>query len=298
MWREETAVLSSFDYTKLNNLLKDFYELTGIRITVFDENFRELTSYPKDIAEACAFIRQNPEAEEACHECDRRACEKARNLRKTFVYQCHAELTEAVAPVYVGNLPAAYILFGHLFSCPTYGEGWEKIRTACARDHLDEKQLKLLIDSMPVTPREKILASSHILSAVASYLFFDRIITLRQQDLSVRVDEYISEHYLEDLDVRKICSHFYIGKTQLYQIAAENYGKGIAEHIRDMKIARAEELLADDPDLSVHEISSQCGFSDYNYFITVFKKQTGTTPGKYRKNQGVTESEQMSSLQH
>lgn len=285
-------MLSNFDFTKLNGLLKDFYELTGIRITVFDEDFRELTSYPEQLSEACAFIRQDPEAEAACHACDRQACRKAKALHESVVYQCHAGLTEAVAPVFVGNLPTAYILFGHLFSYPSHEEGWEQIRHTCSRYHLDEQALKPLIDSLPITPHDKIIASSHILQAVASYLCLDRIITLRQQDLSVRIDEYITEHYLEDLDVKKICHHFYIGKTQLYQISAENYGKGIAEHIRDMKIARAEELLADDPDLSVHEIASMCGFSDYNYFITVFRKKTGMAPGKYRRSRSLPDSGQ------
>ena len=43
-------MISSFDIAKLHSLLKDFYQLTKIRITVFDDSFRELTSYPDEIA--------------------------------------------------------------------------------------------------------------------------------------------------------------------------------------------------------------------------------------------------------
>ena len=46
-------MISTFDITKLNALLKDFYNLTQIRITIFDENFHELAAYPENIAPFC-----------------------------------------------------------------------------------------------------------------------------------------------------------------------------------------------------------------------------------------------------
>ena len=55
-------MISSFDIAKLHSLLKDFYQLTKIRITVFDDSFRELTSYPDEIADFCKLIRR------LCHE--------------------------------------------------------------------------------------------------------------------------------------------------------------------------------------------------------------------------------------
>lgn len=35
-------------------------------------------------------------------------------------------------------------------------------------------------------------------------------------------------------------------------------------------------------ELPLAEISAQCGFKDYNYFITVFKKTVGIPPKKYK----------------
>ncbi len=55
-------MISTFDLTKLNALLKDFYTLTHIRITVFDETFRELAAYPEQIAPFCRIIRTDSHA--------------------------------------------------------------------------------------------------------------------------------------------------------------------------------------------------------------------------------------------
>ena len=43
-------MISAFNTIKLRHLLKDFYQITHIRITVFDENRTEIVSYPDQIA--------------------------------------------------------------------------------------------------------------------------------------------------------------------------------------------------------------------------------------------------------
>lgn len=70
-------MISAFNLRKLNDLLKDFYTLTQIRITVFDDTFKELTAYPEHIAPCCQIIRMSPEAKAECIRCDQLACEKA-----------------------------------------------------------------------------------------------------------------------------------------------------------------------------------------------------------------------------
>lgn len=277
-------MLSTFNLEKLNELLGDFYNLTGMRITVFDETFAEITSCPKQIAPICRFIRTNPEAESACHACDKKACQIASAKKKPYLYHCHAGLTEAVAPVFVGGLPVAYVLFGHLFSYDDPEFGKQEILRACRKYELDENILASYVSGLSLTGKDKILSASHILAAVASYLCIDQMITLRRQELPVQLDAYITEHLAEDLSAEKICDHFHIGRTQLYEIAQRNYGTGIAEHIRKMRIEKAKKLLRENDEYNVSEIADLCGFCNYNYFITIFRKETGTTPGAYRKN--------------
>ena len=70
-------MISVFDLEKLRGILKDFYEISHIRITVFDENRNELVSYPTAVASYCAVIRGSIKGLDACLDCDRRACETA-----------------------------------------------------------------------------------------------------------------------------------------------------------------------------------------------------------------------------
>lgn len=275
-------MISTFNLDKLQSLLKDFYTLTRIRITVFDDTFRELVSYPEKISPFCQLIRTDSEGYRQCMLCDKNACETASRQHKPYTYQCHAGLTESIAPLYMGNLVIGYLLFGHIFAYNSHEEGFTKIEALCSPYEIDREALKASAYELPIIPEEYIVSASHILQAVASYLCLERIAVLRQKDLPVLIDEYINEHYTEQIDVPDICSRFQIGKTYLYEISGQNYGMGIAEHIRRLRIERAKKLLTEQEDMSITEIASQCGFTDYNYFITVFKRLTGMPPRQYR----------------
>lgn len=278
-------MISSFDLTKLKLLLKDFHDMTKIRITVFDDSFHELAAWPEQIAPFCQIIRSDANAAAQCRNCDTKACEIAAKRRTLYTYHCHAGLTESITPIIIGNIIIGYLLFGHVFSYTSYEEGWEQIQKLCEGYSIDIKELEAACRKQPIITDEYISSASHIMQAVASYLCMERMVTLRQQNLPVQIDQYIQEHFTENMDTLRLARHFGIGRTQLYEIAKQNYGVGIAVHIRNLRIEKAQKLLCEQPGLSLAEVAAQCGFDDYNYFITVFKRTTGIPPKTYALHQ-------------
>lgn len=274
-------MISSFDIAKLNSLLKDFYELTKIRITIFDDTFHELTSYPEDIAPFCKLIRQSSVCAEKCHACDQHACEIAAKRNSSYTYRCHAGLTESITPIRMGNIVIGYLLFGHVFSCSSFEEGWASIQEACKDYDVPLAKLKAACKKQPIISHDYISSASHIMKAVASFLCMERMVSLHRQELPVQIDAYIQEHFTEKIDAVSIAQHFKIGKTKLYEIAKQNYGMGIAEYIRNLRVEKAKQLLTGQEELSLAEIAYECGFDDYNYFITVFKRVVGVPPKAY-----------------
>lgn len=274
-------MISSFDMNKLNLLLKDFYNMTQIRITVFDDSFHELAAYPEQLAPFCRIIRSDTDAAAQCHHCDEQACKIASKRRTLYTYRCHAGLTESITPIIIGNIIIGYLLFGHVFSYASREEGWRQIQNACKNYSVDMPALKAACEKQPIIPENYISSASHIMQAVASYLCMERLVTLHQQALPVQLDEYIQAHYTENIDALYLARQFGIGKTQLYEIAKQNYGVGIAAHIRNLRMEKARQLLSEQPELSLIEVASACGYDDYNYFITVFKRVVGVPPRAY-----------------
>ena len=276
-------MISIFDLEKLSGLLKDFYEISHIRITVFDENLTELVSYPERVAPYCAVIRGTSKGFDACMACDRQACEKAAKKHSTYIYRCHAGLTEAVTPLYVGDVLVGYILFGHVFSYPSHEEGWAVVEQRCADLRVNMRMLKDTIFSAALIEENYIRSAAQILHAVASYLILERMATLKEDLLAARLDAYLSAHYSDKIKAPMIAEYLGIGKTQLYELSKQLYGCGIAERIRALRMEKAKALLREQKKLTLSEIAALCGYSDYNYFITVFSRETGWSPGDFRK---------------
>lgn len=274
-------MISSFDLSRLKLLLKDFHNMTRIRITVFDESFHELAAYPELPAPFCRILRSDEAAAAQCRRCDAQACKTASRRRTLYTYRCHAGLTESITPIILGNITIGYLFFGHVFSYPSHEEGWDKIRELCKDYRIDQNALKAACLKQPVITEDYIASASHIMQAVASCLCMERMVTLRRQELPVQIDEYIQAHFTEKLDAARLTRQFGIGKTQLYKIAKQNYGVGIAAHIRNLRIEKARKLLTEQTGLSLAEVASECGFDDYNYFITVFKRIAGMPPKAY-----------------
>lgn len=277
-------MVSVFDRNKLQSLLQDFYEITKIRITVFDEDRRELVSYPEQIAPFCRVIRSCSEGLDACEACDKAACETARRRRKTYIYQCHAGLTEAVTPLYVEDVLVGYLWFGHVFAYSDVETGWRKIEARCRCFPVDIDRLERVCKQQPLVSHRYVQSATQILHAVASYLILERMATLQEDKLAVRLDAYVSRHFTEDLKVSRLCAELGIGKTQLYKFSQQLYGQGIAEHIRSLRMDLAKRLLLEPQNRTIAEIATACGYGDYNYFISVFTREVGQSPGMYRKS--------------
>lgn len=66
----------------------------------------------------------------------------------------------------------------------------------------------------------------------------------------------------------------------------EDTGKTPLEYLTDMRVSQAKNLLIQNNGnrYSIADIALKCGFRDSFYFSTCFKKHTGVTPSKYRKN--------------
>ena len=69
----------------------------------------------------------------------------------------------------------------------------------------------------------------------------------------------------------------YLGK-----LIKKSTGKYYSDVLNEYKIERSRRLLLY-TDHSVEQIGGMCGFSNPNHFFRTFKKYTGTTPAKYRR---------------
>lgn len=98
-----------------------------------------------------------------------------------------------------------------------------------------------------------------------------------------KIMDEIKEHYTENITLTGLAEKYSISVSYLSELLKEHLQLSFSEYISSKRIQKAKELLADDS-LSIEQIAEQTGYNDYFYFTKVFKKNTGISPSKYRKN--------------
>jgi AraC-like DNA-binding protein len=92
---------------------------------------------------------------------------------------------------------------------------------------------------------------------------------------------YIHEHLTEKIAVDELSRKVYLSRNVFFKWFKEQFGITPLDYINNERIKLAKQLLAD-PGSSVSSVSMQCGFSDVNYFIRLFRKNEGITPKAYK----------------
>lgn len=258
---------------KLEEIMRAFYTLTGIRFVIFDSDYNEILAYPEVPCEFCAKLRSNPTLREKCRMSDICAFEKCRKSKEVLIYKCHAGLVETCTPIKNEDKILGYVIFGQI------------------ADTKDKDELKSITSkSAPQCPTDginynsesEILAAAKLLEMCTDYLLLKEIIEADTEKIITDVKEYISLHLGQDIKTSDLCTLANVTRTKLYEIFSRECGMGIARYIKTERLKKARHLLKT-TSLSITEISDSTGFADYNYFSRVFKEYFGVSPSKFRK---------------
>ena len=106
-----------------------------------------------------------------------------------------------------------------------------------------------------------------------------------EDDLSLirEVESYISEYYCSDtFTVDSILKKTYTSYHKLNFLFKSIHGMTISEYIRNKRIERSKEMIADNAK-SISQIAYEIGYSSISNYILAFKKVYQITPGKYKK---------------
>lgn len=272
----------SINKEELLSLMKDFHKFTHVRIVVLDEEFMEIAAYPNRHSSFCKELRNDERALKRCKECDYNACVVAKKTKASYIYKCHAGLTEVISPIMIDEKILGYIMLGQVLQVENPEESWKSIENYIGEFDLDIECIKNLYFKKKNYSHKRILSASKIMEACAAYLLLSKMIVLNENSIAKKLDDYIKNNISVELDVDKICRDLQISRVKLYDLSERSYGMGIAEYIRKTRVDKAQKLLLKS-NKRIGEIADECGFLDYNYFTKVFKRYVGMTPRDYRK---------------
>lgn len=272
-----------FNHEKLLKVIKDFYELTYATISIWDSNFNQIMVYPSNHKRLCKKVKENVCGNRSCFKSDKNACIQAAKTNEPYVFTCHAGLLDVAIPVRYKQQILAYIMFGQIRDKEEEYVNLNTVKKLCKKYDISEEEIEKNYNEIPALTHNQINAATNFLCMSTIYLYISQAIKIEQNDLVSSIDSYITDNIEKQITIEKLCGEFNISQNKLYELSHKYFYTSISNYIALKKIEIAKNYLTTGQ-LPISQISEKVGFSDYNYFIRKFKKQTGYTPLSYRKN--------------
>lgn len=95
--------------------------------------------------------------------------------------------------------------------------------------------------------------------------------------------DFIQAHYAEPLSLEQIAESASISTRECIRCFQNTIGIAPKQYLLRLRIQKACRLLVSS-EMRIAEICEICGFQDQSYFAKLFHRETGYSPGMYRKN--------------
>ena len=265
---------------EIMTILKEFYMISGFRISIHDAEFNEIYAYPQELSAYCAQIQKNNKNRRQCLENDKNAFEKVKSTGEIAVYRCSHGLYEAVAPIYHYGILSGYFMMGQV--CDDKKKYASQLYNSVYNVLLDDKAAEITVASVKEVPEQMINSYISIMSVIAEYVTETNRLSPGNGNLASLVKAYLNQNYSSKITLEILADRFNCSQSLLIKSFKKEYGMTIMKALNDVRIEKAEDHLKKSR-ISLKEIAGECGFTDQNYFSKVFAAKHGCSPSEYRK---------------
>jgi YesN/AraC family two-component response regulator len=94
--------------------------------------------------------------------------------------------------------------------------------------------------------------------------------------------EYVTANFNKKLSLIGLSEKFNMNQTYICDLFTKHYSSTFTVFISNLRMREASRLIVEN-DVPLKQISSHCGYSDYQKFCTAFKQHFGKTPTEYKE---------------
>ena len=104
------------------------------------------------------------------------------------------------------------------------------------------------------------------------------------QKQAVLALDYIEKNYMNtDMSLNTVCEYLSVSTSYFSTIFKSYTGETFIETLTRVRVEKAKKLF-ETTSLKNYEVAAEVGYSDPHYFSSIFKKQTGKTPGEFARS--------------
>lgn len=91
---------------------------------------------------------------------------------------------------------------------------------------------------------------------------------------------YVAENFQNQISLNSTAANFFVSSSTVESLFRQKLGKSFYRYVTEYRILSAQSLIL--KGVTLKEVSSRCGFSDYSTFFKMFRKEVGVSPSEYR----------------
>ena len=268
---------------KAEELLQNFYDITGVKVALFDSRFHCVAAVGHSEG-YCHYLHRSRKCLDACMQSDMDAFRHVRDSGEPYVYKCPFGLFEAIAPVVINEEVRAYLIIGPVAEP---GKECDNTLIRCAQKmtpEWSEDTLRAKLAGMVRHTEPEVCALSDTLTVYAAYFENSTQLLPNEKTIGQMVKSYVVQNLSKKITLSELSLHTHCSTVTLTEHFKREYGITIMQYLLKKRMQLAEQLLTDNV-FSVTDISIKCGFSDVEYFSRCFKQTHGVPPSEWRQKQ-------------
>lgn len=104
----------------------------------------------------------------------------------------------------------------------------------------------------------------------------------RRKELIEYIRSYLQKFCMNPLKIRRIAEEMGYSYGYLQSFYKQKTGESIGKTLLKIRIQKVQDFLSE-TNLPIEQLCRKCGFKDPSDFYHIFKRETGETPGSWRK---------------
>jgi AraC family L-rhamnose operon regulatory protein RhaS len=178
------------------------------------------------------------------------------------------------------------------------GPRWKPGETPGECLHLGPTEFARVLDLVQRLEGE--LESASAEARVAAFAYFLLLVTLLRRHCLPwepsgnatpgtrigRVVEFIENHFAEPITIDDIAASSHVSRRHLFRLFEQETGVAPMEYLKKVRLQKAAAMLLT-TNANVTEVAFACGFNDSNYFSTLYHKEFGISPSRFKRDGGV-----------
>lgn len=100
-----------------------------------------------------------------------------------------------------------------------------------------------------------------------------------------QITQYLRDNFNRPLQIRDVAAQVHLSERHVSRLFQQATGQTLKDHVQELRIEAASQYLLSTDD-AITTIGEMIGLPDVQHFTTVFKRHTGLTPARFRRQRG------------